>query len=126
LEAGQTIAATHLIDALVMKGPAPGADLRSREFDEDGWTLYVMGQIRYRTPGSNVTRFMGFCRARTSEGRFQSVGDPEYEYEDYSAGPVSATVAGGIRPIAQTRALPLPEESGRQASKCWPLPVDSN
>jgi hypothetical protein len=63
-------------------GPSPGADLRLREFDEDNWILYVMGQIRYRTPGSKVVRFMGFCRERTSDGKFRSVGDPDYEYED--------------------------------------------
>jgi hypothetical protein len=56
--------------------------LRLREYVEDGWTLYVMGQIRYRTPGSKVFRFMGFCRQRMPDGHFRPVGDPDYEYED--------------------------------------------
>lgn len=82
LESGKTTTSTDLIDTLVMDGPLPGTDLRLREFDEGGWVLYVMGQIRYRTPGSNVQRFMGFCRQRTAEGRFRAVDDADYEYED--------------------------------------------
>jgi hypothetical protein len=52
-----------------------------RQFERDGWTLYVMGQIRYQDEGG-CDRFMGFCREWADDGRFHPVKDPDYEYED--------------------------------------------
>lgn len=51
------------------------------QFEREGWSLYVMGQIRYQDEGG-AERFMAFCRVRQSNGRFHAVDDPDYEYED--------------------------------------------
>lgn len=45
-------------------------------------SLYLIGSIRYRD-ANNTLRQMGFCRRFDREReRFDSVDDPDYEYED--------------------------------------------
>jgi hypothetical protein len=51
------------------------------QFSDEGWSLYVMGRISYMDE-AGAERFMGFCRERKPDGRFQAVKDPDYEYED--------------------------------------------
>lgn len=51
------------------------------QFERGGWSLFVMGQIRYQDQGG-AERFMAFCRERKSDGRFRAVDDPDYEFED--------------------------------------------
>jgi hypothetical protein len=53
----------------------------THQFENEGWSLYVMGQIRYKDQG-RAERFMAFCRERKSDGRFRAIEDPDYEYED--------------------------------------------
>jgi hypothetical protein len=63
-------------------GPPDSTGLRSiHEFEQEGWIVYVMGEIRYQDD-SGVDHFMGFCRERRSDGRFRAVDDPDYEYQD--------------------------------------------
>jgi hypothetical protein len=68
-------------DTIIMK-PAPeeGTTIL-RRFKNEGWKIYVMGQIRYQDEGGH-DRFMGFCRVGDGETRFAAVDDPDYEYED--------------------------------------------
>jgi hypothetical protein len=80
LEAGESCA-TPIFDKIVMERPEPGIDVEMRKFERENWEIFVMGQIRYRDDGG-AERFMGFCRRRTSDGRFVAVNDPDYEYED--------------------------------------------
>lgn len=54
---------------------------RTNQFDTGGWSLYVMGQIRFQDV-DGAERFMGFCREWHRAGRFQTVDDPDYEYQD--------------------------------------------
>jgi len=63
-------------------GPPDSTGLRDiRQFETEGWAIYVMGQIRYQDD-SGADHFMGFCRERQSNGRFLAVKDPDYEYQD--------------------------------------------
>jgi hypothetical protein len=52
-----------------------------REFENAGWTAYVLGEISYTDDGG-AYHYMGFCRQRQSNGRFLAVTDPDNEYED--------------------------------------------
>jgi hypothetical protein len=72
-----------LKDKIEMWGDSiPTEDGRTlRRFEQEGWSVYVMGQIRYRDEGG-AERFMGFCRKRMSNGRYRPVKSPDYEYED--------------------------------------------
>jgi hypothetical protein len=70
-----------LKDKIFLTPPKHGADLVVRQFINENWELYVMGQIRYADEGGHE-RFMGFCRQWTSDGKFTVVNDPDYEYED--------------------------------------------
>lgn len=80
LQVGESCA-TPILDTIIMEPPSPGIDAELRVFERDGWKIYVMGQIQYQDEGG-ADRFMGFCRERGSDGRFCSVDDPDYEYED--------------------------------------------
>jgi hypothetical protein len=63
-------------------GPPDSTGLRNiRQFEDEGWIVYVMGEIRYQDD-SGADHFMGFCRERQSNGRFRAVDDPDYEYQD--------------------------------------------
>jgi len=64
-------------------GPLDSTGLRNiHQFDQEGWVVYIMGQIRYQDDGG-ADHFMGFCRERGSDGRFRAVKDDlDYEYED--------------------------------------------
>jgi hypothetical protein len=63
-------------------GPPDSTGLRDiRQFEREGWIVYVMGEIRYQDD-SGADHFMGFCRERQSNGRFRAVDDPDYEYQD--------------------------------------------
>jgi hypothetical protein len=77
---GESVA-TAIPDKIFLgKNPDPDS-IRLREFAEDGWEMYVMGQIRYADEGGNE-RFMGFCRKRDAAGKFLAVNDPDYEFQD--------------------------------------------
>jgi hypothetical protein len=70
-------------------GPPDSTGLRDiRQFEREGWIVYVRGEIRYQDD-SCADHFMGFCRERQSNGRFRAVDDPDYEYQD-SSGPSRA------------------------------------
>lgn len=63
-------------------GPPDDTGLRDiRQFETEGWRVYVIGEIRYRDEGG-ADHFMGFCRRRQSNGRFRPVKSPDYEYQD--------------------------------------------
>jgi hypothetical protein len=55
--------------------------MQLRQFDTEGWEIFVMGQIQYQDEAGH-DRFFGFCRKRERDGRFGAVDDPDYEYED--------------------------------------------
>jgi hypothetical protein len=61
--------------------PDPALGVKMRQFEVEGWKLYVMGQICYRDDGGDE-RLMGFCRERGKDGRFRAIQDLDYEYED--------------------------------------------
>ena len=73
--------ATPIEDKIIMDAPDKNGTRDIRAFDREGWEIYVMGWIRYRDDGG-AEQFMGFCRKRQSDGRFRSVQDPDYEWED--------------------------------------------
>jgi hypothetical protein len=77
LDIGESCA-IPIADTIVMD-PSKVDELRA--FENGGWKIYVMGQIRYQDEGGH-DRFMGFCRERGSGGRFRAVDDLDYEYED--------------------------------------------
>jgi hypothetical protein len=76
--------AIPLSDKIEMWGimaPTEDGTRTLRRFEQENWSVYVMGQIRYRDEGG-VERFMGFCRKRMRNGRYRPVKSPDYEYED--------------------------------------------
>jgi hypothetical protein len=80
LKVGESCA-TPIEDTAVMEPPDRNGTQDIRAFDREGWKIYIMGWIRYRDEGG-AERFMGFCRERQSDGRFRSISDPDYEWED--------------------------------------------
>jgi hypothetical protein len=80
LTAGEACA-TSFSDRISLAEPPPGIGTPMRQFENEGWVMYIMGQIRYSDEGG-ADRFMGFCRRRGDDGRFRTVDDPDYEYED--------------------------------------------
>lgn len=63
-------------------GPPDSTGLRDiRQFENEGWRVYVMGEISYRDDGG-AYHYMGFCRRRMRTGRFRPVKSPDYEYAD--------------------------------------------
>jgi hypothetical protein len=52
-----------------------------RQFETEGWRVYVLGEISYKDDGG-AYHYMGFCRRRRSNGRFRPVKSPDYEYQD--------------------------------------------
>jgi hypothetical protein len=48
--------ATPITDTIIMDASHPDGTIEIRPFEKGGWTIYVMGQIRYRdVPGQNVS-----------------------------------------------------------------------
>jgi hypothetical protein len=60
--------------------------IKVRQFQQEGWKLFVFGTIRYRPAMSdNVAgqeRYMGFCRVWDGTGGFRPVDNPDYEFHD--------------------------------------------
>lgn len=80
LDVGESCA-IPIADDIVLTPPPMGVDRVMRQFVNERWSLYVMGQIRYEDEGGHE-RFMGFCRIWRPDGKFAAVNDPDYEYED--------------------------------------------
>jgi hypothetical protein len=79
LDVGESCA-TAIADTLEMP-PHQSGGIEIHRFERGGWRIYVMGMIRYRDD-CGAERFMGFCRVHEQDGRFRSVEDPDYEWED--------------------------------------------
>ena len=67
--------ATPIADTIRMDAINPDGVLKIRPFERDGWTIYVMGQIRY-ADGMGAERFMGFCRMRDKTGKYRPSKTP--------------------------------------------------
>jgi hypothetical protein len=64
----------------IMEDPGNGAVVM-RQFAIEGWRMLVIGEIIYRDD-SGRDRLTGFLREWKSGGRFRTINDPDYEYED--------------------------------------------
>jgi len=80
LKVGESLVAV-VRDKIAMEPDPDHGMIELRQFNREGWVIYVMGEIRFQDEEGN-DRFMGFCRELQSDGRFRAVNDPDYEYED--------------------------------------------